>query len=96
MGYPTVDRGGVDRLLGDERALAAVTLMVDDPAHLALVDAVRAGRDATVRVAIDIDAGLRMGALARRAEALAAATTPARWSPSPAGSSGAPGSRWSG
>jgi D-serine deaminase-like pyridoxal phosphate-dependent protein len=61
LGYPTVDRGGIDRLLGDERALAAVTLMVDDPAHLDLVDAVRAGRDATVRVAIDIDAGLRLG-----------------------------------
>ena len=61
LGYPTVDRGGIDRLLGEERALAAVTLMVDDPAHLDLVDAVRAGRDATVRVAIDIDAGLRLG-----------------------------------
>ncbi len=61
LGYPTVDRGGIDRLLGDERALAAVTLMVDDPAHLDLVDAVRGSRDATVRVAIDIDAGLRLG-----------------------------------
>lgn len=61
LGYPTVDRGGIDRLLGDERALTAVTLMVDDPAHLDLVDAMRAGRDATVRVAIDIDAGLRLG-----------------------------------
>ncbi len=61
LGYPTVDRGGIDRLLGDERALAAVTLMVDDPAHLDLIDAVRAGRDVTVRVAIDIDAGLRLG-----------------------------------
>ena len=96
IGYPTVDRGGIDRLLGDERALAAVTLMVDDPAHLDLVDAVRDGRDATVRVAIDIDAGLRLGtshvgpkrsplydeARGRRA--------------SPAGSPRAPGSRWSG
>lgn len=61
LGYPTVDRGGIDRLLGDERALTAVTLMVDDPAHLDLVDAMRAGRDATVQVAIDIDAGLRLG-----------------------------------
>lgn len=61
LGYPTVDRGGIDRLLGDERALTAVTLMVDDPAHLDLVDAMRAGRDASVRVAIDIDAGLRLG-----------------------------------
>jgi D-serine deaminase-like pyridoxal phosphate-dependent protein len=61
LGYPSVDRWAFDRLLGDERALAAVTLMVDDPAHLDLVDAVRGGRDAVVRVAIDIDAGLRMG-----------------------------------
>ena len=61
MGYPSVDRGGIDRLLGDERALASVTLMVDDPAHLDLVDAVRAGRGGTVRVAIDVDAGLRLG-----------------------------------
>ena len=61
MGYPSVDRGGIDRLLGDERALASVTLMVDDPAHLDVVDAVRAGRGGTVRVAIDVDAGLRLG-----------------------------------
>ncbi len=61
LGYPSVDRGALHRLLGDERALAAVTLMIDDPAHLEIVDAVRAGRDGTVRVAIDVDAGLRMG-----------------------------------
>ena len=61
LGYPSVDAVAFDRLLGDERALAAVTLMIDDPAHLDVVDAVRAGRDATVRVAIDVDAGLRMG-----------------------------------
>ena len=61
LGYPTVDLGGIDRLLGNDRALAAVTIMVDDPAHLDLVDKMRDGRDATVRVAIDIDAGLRLG-----------------------------------
>ena len=43
--------------------------MVDDPAHLALVESAAPAR-ARVRVAIDIDAGLRMGAVARRAEAL--------------------------
>jgi D-serine deaminase-like pyridoxal phosphate-dependent protein len=75
LGYPTVDRGGLRRLLADERALAAVTLMVDDPAHLDHIDEVRrsvagvsrlAGArtsttDTPVRVAIDIDAGLRLG-----------------------------------
>jgi D-serine deaminase-like pyridoxal phosphate-dependent protein len=60
LGYPSVDRGAVRRLLADETALAAVTLMVDDPAHLDLVDELRS-EEAVVRVAIDIDAGLRIG-----------------------------------
>lgn len=68
LGYPTVDRGALRRLLTDDRARAAVTLMVDDPAHLDLVDQARrevsAGSTAgggDVRVALDIDAGLRLG-----------------------------------
>jgi D-serine deaminase-like pyridoxal phosphate-dependent protein len=68
LGYPTVDRGALRRLLGDQRALAQVTLMVDDPAHLDLVDEQRravgvpAGSSSgVVRVAIDIDAGFRLG-----------------------------------
>jgi D-serine deaminase-like pyridoxal phosphate-dependent protein len=70
LGYPTVDRGAVLTLLSDEAALTAVTLMVDDPAHLDLVDACRVSTGSTtgnssttgaVRVAIDIDAGLRLG-----------------------------------
>jgi D-serine deaminase-like pyridoxal phosphate-dependent protein len=62
LGYPTVDRGALRRLLADERALAGVTLMVDDPTHLDLVDACRSVPGAPVRVALDIDAGLRLGA----------------------------------
>jgi D-serine deaminase-like pyridoxal phosphate-dependent protein len=67
LGYPTVDRVALRRLLADESALAAVTLMVDDPAHLDLVDEQRRGSPgstagaAEVRVAIDVDAGLRLG-----------------------------------
>ena len=62
LGYPTVDRGGLRRLLADEKALASVTLMIDDAAHLDVVDASRASTAGTpVRVAIDIDAGLRLG-----------------------------------
>ena len=60
MGYPTVDRGGLADLLGDEEARGRVTLMVDDPAHLSLIEAA-APSGATPRVAIDIDAGLKMG-----------------------------------
>jgi D-serine deaminase-like pyridoxal phosphate-dependent protein len=36
-------------------------VMVDDPTHLDIVDSVRASHAVPVRVAIDIDAGLRMG-----------------------------------
>jgi D-serine deaminase-like pyridoxal phosphate-dependent protein len=70
LGYPSVDHGALRRLLSDEVALAAVTLMVDDPAHLDVIDAVRVSTGSTtgdgstsgtVRVAIDIDAGLRLG-----------------------------------
>jgi D-serine deaminase-like pyridoxal phosphate-dependent protein len=69
LGYPTVDRVALRRLLADERALAAITLMVDDPVQLDLVDEQRRGvgpeasrpPGAPVRVAIDIDAGLRLG-----------------------------------
>lgn len=66
LGYPTVDRGALRRLLTDDRARATVTLMVDDPAHLDLVDDVRrevstGPAGTTVRVALDIDAGLRLG-----------------------------------
>ncbi len=61
MGYPTVDRVGLAALAADERATRTITLMVDDPAHLDLVDDVRPAGGPPVRVAIDIDAGLRLG-----------------------------------
>jgi D-serine deaminase-like pyridoxal phosphate-dependent protein len=60
MGYPTVDRGALRDLLIDEQARAQITLMVDDPAHLAFVEACTSSVSG-VRVAIDIDAGLKLG-----------------------------------
>jgi D-serine deaminase-like pyridoxal phosphate-dependent protein len=59
LGYPTVDRVAIGRLLADQRARAAVTLMVDCREHLDAVAA--AGRVDGVRVAVDVDAGLRLG-----------------------------------
>lgn len=68
LGYPTVDEASLAALLQDETAAAAITLMTDDPAHLDVVDRVRASLPGqpttTVRVAIDVDAGLRLGAAA--------------------------------
>ena len=60
LGYPTVDRAALHRLTSSEAALAAITLMVDDVAQLDLLDAARAGAG-EVRVALDVDAGLRVG-----------------------------------
>jgi D-serine deaminase-like pyridoxal phosphate-dependent protein len=61
VAYPTVDAAALRRLTASPAAAAAITLMVDDPAHLDAVDATRASRAVPVRVALDVDAGLRLG-----------------------------------
>ncbi len=61
VAYPTVDRGSLARLVASPSAATAITLMIDDVAHLDLVDSVRSSRAVPIRIAIDIDAGLRMG-----------------------------------
>src|SRR3954453_22741185 len=61
VAYPTVDRGALARLVASPAAAARITLMVDDVAHLDVVDSVRASQAVQVRVAIDVDAGLRKG-----------------------------------
>lgn len=59
LGYPTVDRAALRRLAGDERARAAVTLMVDSVAHLDLVDAVLGAGHPELRVCLDLDVAWR-------------------------------------
>ncbi len=61
VAYPTVDRTALAQLVGSPAAAAALTLMVDDLAHLDVVDSVRRSLAVPVRVAIDVDAGLRIG-----------------------------------
>jgi len=62
LAYPTTDRGGLRRLHADPAALAAITLMVDSPQHLDLIASCRpSGATAPVRIALDVDAGLRVG-----------------------------------
>jgi D-serine deaminase-like pyridoxal phosphate-dependent protein len=56
-----VDTAALRRLASSPSAASAITLMVDDVAHLDAVDATRASRAVPVRVALDIDAGLRLG-----------------------------------
>ncbi|GAA4096828.1 amino acid deaminase/aldolase [Nocardioides kongjuensis] len=61
VAYPSVDRGALATLVASPRAASRITIMVDDVAHLDLVDSLRASTAVPVRVAIDVDAGLRWG-----------------------------------
>ena len=61
VAYPTVDRGALARLVASPAAAGRITLMVDDPAHLDVIDSVRSSQAVPVRVAIDVDAGLWVG-----------------------------------
>jgi D-serine deaminase-like pyridoxal phosphate-dependent protein len=61
VGYPSLDRGALAELVASPTAAAAITLMVDDLAHLDVVDSMRTSRAVQIRVALDVDAGLRLG-----------------------------------
>lgn len=61
VAYPSVDVAALRRLLASPTAADAITLMVDDPAHLDVVDAARESHEVQVRIALDLDAGLRLG-----------------------------------
>jgi D-serine deaminase-like pyridoxal phosphate-dependent protein len=61
VAYPSVDAAALRRLTASPSAASAITLMVDDVAHLDAVDATRASRAVPIRVALDLDAGLRLG-----------------------------------
>ena len=61
VAYPTVDTAALRRLTSSPSAAAAITLMVDDPAHLDVVDSTRTSLAVPIRVALDVDAGLRVG-----------------------------------
>ncbi|MGO2747637.1 alanine racemase [Microbacterium sp.] len=64
LGYPTVDRASLERLLHDDVAASRITLMVDDIAHLDFIDSIAApGQRETIRVAIDADASWRSALL---------------------------------
>ena len=60
VAYPTVDRAAIAELTADEHLAAAITIMVDHPSHLDLVDAVTApDRRPDVRVCLELDASWR-------------------------------------
>ncbi|MEU8778310.1 amino acid deaminase/aldolase [Streptomyces sp. NPDC048606] len=60
LAYPSVDRAAFAELADDPKLAAAVTVMVDDPAQLDLIDRSRAGGAEEVRVCLELDTALRM------------------------------------
>ena len=60
VGYPTADRSALRRLAADEAATARVTVMVDSPEQLDLIDdVVPPDRRPALRICLDVDASLR-------------------------------------
>ncbi|NDZ82373.1 amino acid deaminase/aldolase [Streptomyces sp. SID10853] len=60
LAYPSADRAGYAELAGDPKLAAAVTVMVDDPAQLELIDGAREGGREEIRVCLELDTSLRM------------------------------------
>ncbi|MEV8428028.1 amino acid deaminase/aldolase [Streptomyces sp. HUAS 31] len=60
LAYPSADHAGFAELAGDPKLAAAVTVMIDDPAQLRLIDAARNGGREVVRVCLELDTSLRL------------------------------------
>ncbi|MFE3287963.1 alanine racemase, partial [Streptomyces sp. NPDC059233] len=60
LAYPSVDRAGFGELAGDAKLAAAVTVMVDDPAQLELIDRARDGGSEEIRVCLELDTALHL------------------------------------
>ncbi|MYU22845.1 amino acid deaminase/aldolase [Streptomyces sp. SID8352] len=60
LAYPSTDRAGFAELTSDPALAAAVTVMVDDPAQLALIDGARGEGREVVRVCLELDTSLRL------------------------------------
>ncbi|MFF4117774.1 amino acid deaminase/aldolase [Streptomyces sp. NPDC001714] len=60
LAYPSADRSAFAELAADPKLAAAVTVMIDDPAHLDLIDAARDGGSEVVRVCLELDTSLKL------------------------------------
>ncbi|KOU29191.1 alanine racemase [Streptomyces sp. WM6372] len=60
LAYPSADRTGFAELAGDPKLAAAVTVMVDDPAQLELIDGFRDGGTQEIRVCLELDTAFRL------------------------------------
>ncbi|MGO1972771.1 MAG: alanine racemase [Propionibacteriaceae bacterium] len=59
LGYPTADRSALEKLITDPELARRITIMVDSPQQLDLVDAIRSpDRREDVRVCLELDSAL--------------------------------------
>ncbi|WP_055492773.1 amino acid deaminase/aldolase [Streptomyces sp. TP-A0356] len=60
LAYPSADRQAYAELAADPKLAATVTVMIDDPAQLRLIDQARQGGTEVVRVCLELDTSLKM------------------------------------
>ncbi|MFE5818521.1 amino acid deaminase/aldolase [Streptomyces sp. NPDC056479] len=60
LAYPSADRAGFAELTSDPKLASAVTVMIDDPAQLRLIDGARNGGREVVRVCLELDTSLKL------------------------------------
>ncbi|MEU2632348.1 alanine racemase, partial [Kitasatospora sp. NPDC007106] len=59
LAYPSADRAGFGELTDDPKLAGAITVLLDDPAQLDLIDSSRGGPE-TVRVCLELDTSLEL------------------------------------
>jgi D-serine deaminase-like pyridoxal phosphate-dependent protein len=60
LAYPSADTRGFAELTSDPKLAAAVTVMIDDPAQLHLIDEARRDGTEVVRVCLELDTSLKL------------------------------------
>ncbi|MGW2570115.1 amino acid deaminase/aldolase [Streptomyces sp. NPDC001537] len=60
LAYPSADRARFAELASDPKLAAAVTVMIDDPAQLRLIDEARDGGREVIRVCLELDTSLKL------------------------------------
>ncbi|MEV5532113.1 amino acid deaminase/aldolase [Streptomyces prunicolor] len=60
LAYPSADHAAFGELANDPKLASAVTVMIDDPAQLKLIDDSRDGGTEVIRVCLELDTSLKM------------------------------------
>ncbi|MFI7404387.1 amino acid deaminase/aldolase [Streptomyces sp. NPDC049541] len=60
LAYPSADRARFAELASDPKLASAVTVMIDDPAQLRLIDEARDGGREVIRVCLELDTSLKL------------------------------------